>query len=366
MNRIEEIEAKVARVREFMGARHLTAVALGTQANFAWITGGADNHVGLSSEGGVATVVITPTGRHVVTSAIEGPRIADEEIGDLDFELHVHPWHTEGPEVTIARLAGDGAVAADTPLSGAQNLSPMIARLRWQLLPPEVARYREVGMTCALILEGLAREITPGMAELEIAGFMQRKVFAAGLLPNVCLIAADERASKYRHPVPTSTRVEKLAMLVIGARRHGLAVSATRLVHFGPIPEELARKHEAVCAVDACLILGSRPGAKVSDVFGAACREYARQGFPDEWRLHHQGGATGYAPREYRATPTTEETVLDQQAFAWNPSIAGTKSEDTIVATASGPEVLSQARDWPLLSAECDGGSLRRPGILER
>jgi Xaa-Pro aminopeptidase len=311
-------------------------------------------------------VVITPTGRHIVTSAIEGPRIADEEIGDLGFELHVHPWHSEGPETTAERLASGGALGADGTLAGASNVADAIARLRWRLLPPEVSRYREVGRTCALILEDVARGVLPGMTELEIAGLMQQKVFTAGLLPNVCLIAADERARKYRHPVPTHACVEQFVMLVIGARRHGLAVSATRLVHFGPIPEELARRHGAVCAVDACLILGSRPGARVSDVFNAACQEYARQGFPDEWRLHHQGGATGYAAREYRATPTTDEAVLDQQAFAWNPSIAGTKSEDTVIATAAGPEVLSQAQDWPLISAGYGGESLQRPGILER
>jgi len=137
------------------------------------------------------------------------------------------------------------------------------------------------------------------------------------------------------------------------------------MVHFGPVPEELLLKHEAVCAVDASFILGSRPGAKVRDMFAAACDEYARQGFPDEWMLHHQGGATGYAARDYKATPLSEETVLDSQAFAWNPSIAGTKSEDTIVVTAAGPEVLSRG-DWPTLAATCAHGVLERPAILER
>ncbi|MBM3474911.1 MAG: M24 family metallopeptidase [Armatimonadetes bacterium] len=366
MNRVEEIEAKTERVRRFMEERGLCAVALGTQASFAWITAGGDNHVGLGSEGGVATVVITPTGRHVVTNAIEGPRIEDEEIGGLGFELHVHPWHSEGPETTIARLAEGGAVAADGALPGAQNLASAIARLRWQLLPPEVERYREVGRTCAVILDELAHELSPGMTELAVAGAMQARCFAQGLLPTVCLIAADERAYRYRHPIPTGKRIGKLVMLVIGARKWGLGISATRVVHFGPVPDELARKHEAVCAVDACFILGSRPGARVSDLFSAACEEYARQGFPDEWQLHHQGGATGYAARDYKATPTSDEVILETQAFAWNPSISGTKSEDTIIATSSGPEVLSSSPEWPMRTATYGTGSVDRPAILER
>jgi len=366
VDRSGEIEAKVCRVREFMRSRNLDAVALGTQAGFAWITAGADNHVGLSSEGGVATVVITPTARHIVASMIEGPRIGDEEIEGLGFELHVHPWHTEGPELTIERLATGGAVASDSPLPGAENLAAPLARLRWTLLPPEVQRYREVGRACATILEGLAREIEPGMTELAIAGRMQRQVFAAGLLPNVCLVAADERVHRYRHPIPTEKRLERHAMLVIGARRWGLCVSATRCVHFGPPPEELLRRHEAVCAVDACLILGTRTPESIDSVIGEAIAEYERQGFPDEWKLHHQGGATGYAARDYRAAPASVEMVLPNQAFAWNPSIAGTKSEDTILATESDPEVLSRTEDWPLLTATCTRGSLDRPAILER
>jgi Xaa-Pro aminopeptidase len=345
VTRLEEIEAKLARVRAYMAAEGLGAVALSTQANFAWITAGADNHVGLAGEGGVATVVVTPTGRHVVTSTIEGPRIGDEEIAGLGFELHVHPWHSEGPEVAVQRLAEGATVAADGALPGAESRAGALARLRWQLLSGEIERYRVAGRACSRILDDLADEVEPGVTELALAGRMQERVFAAGLLPNVCLVAADERAYRYRHPIPTSKPVERLAMLVIGARAGGLCVSATRMVHLGPVPDELKRKHDAVCAVEACLIEGTRPGAPVGELFDAACREYARQGFPDEWRLHHQGGATGYAPREYRAGPSCPEVVLEDQAFAWNPSIAGTKAEHTILAASAGPEVLTPGRD---------------------
>ena len=151
-------------------------------------------------------------------------------------------------------------------------------------------------------------------------------------------------------------------MLIAGARRWGLVVSLTRLVHFGEPDDELRRRHAAVTAVDAALIRATRPGAAAGDVFRVGLAAYAEQGFPDEWTRHHQGGATGYAGREYRATPDTPHVVRDCQAFAWNPSIAGTKSEDTILVTAEGAEVLTQTPDLPHLAA----GGMARPDILVR
>ena len=50
MSRIEEVEAKLDRVRALMAAEELGAVVLGGQANFAWITAGGDSHVVMGAE----------------------------------------------------------------------------------------------------------------------------------------------------------------------------------------------------------------------------------------------------------------------------------------------------------------------------
>ena len=58
----------------------------------------------------------------------------------------------------------------------------------------------------------------------------------------------------------------------------------------------------------------------------------------------HQGGPCGYQGRDYLGSPTAPGVVLENQPFAWNPSITGTKSEDTILATVAGPEIIT--RGW--------------------
>ena len=88
-------------------------------------------------------------------------------------------------------------------------------------------------------------------------------------------------------------------------------------------------------------------------------------GFPDEWQLHHQGGPAAYEPREYVGTPNSTDTVEVGQAYAWNPSITGVKSEDTILIGQEGNEVLTAIPDWPTLFMEVDGQNIPRPAILE-
>ena len=178
--------------------------------------------------------------------------------------------------------------------------------------------------------------------------------------------AADERAARFRHPLPTARRIERYAMLVAGARRHGLHVSVTRLVHFGSPPAELQRRHAAVARIDAAFLAATRVGAHVGDVVRAGIAAYAAEGWPDDWRHHHQGGPTGYAGRDYRATEADAERIADPQAFAWNPTLPGVKSEDTVLAHPDGLDVLSATPDLPTTVVASAAGPIARPGIVER
>ena len=366
MTRIDEVQAKLQKVGEYLDARGLDGLVLATRANFAWLTAGGSSHVGLGSAAGVAWLVVTPGEQLLITDNIEAGRFTDEEVGDLPFAVRCEEWHEEDREAMVRSVVAGGRIGADTSLPFAEDVSDSFNRLRRQLMEPEIARYEEIARAASEAISQTGREIEPGMTEHEIAGLLMRRAFAVGAQPVVALVAADQRAYNYRHPIPTDRVLESHVMLVIGAARHGLGVFATRMVHFGEPPAELREKHAACCYVDACFNLETQPGANVANIFRRGVRAYEESGFADEWRLHHQGGATGYAPREYKATLSSVEAVLEDQAFAWNPSIAGTKSEDTIVATAEGPKFLSEPAGWPTLEVTYNGTTLRRPDILVR
>jgi antitoxin VapB len=204
-----------------------------------------------------------------------------------------------------------------------------------------------------------------GQTEDDLAALAAHELRQRGLVPWVLLVAADERIRRHRHPLPAGRHVERYFMLVTCAERGGLIAACSRLAHFGKVPADLAARHRAVCTVDAALIAATRPGAGFGTIFAEAQAAYAAVGFADEWRNHHQGGSTGYLPREVKAAPGESTAALADQAFAWNPSIAGTKSEDTVLCRASGPELMTPPTDWPTVRAEWKGFTMERPAILE-
>jgi antitoxin VapB len=207
--------------------------------------------------------------------------------------------------------------------------------------------------------------IRPGMTEFEIAGLLSQTVESKGVQTIVNLIATDERVFSFRHPLPTSKKLERYAMLVLCGRKEGLVCSLTRLIHFGPLPDDVRRKGEIVARIDAAMIAATRPGHTLGEVFRKAQTAYASVGCPDEWQLHHQGGLAGYEPREITATPTSTQPILSGQAFAWNPSIKGVKSEDTILVGEQSNEILTEMNDWPAIEVRIGDQIIKRPTILE-
>ena len=165
-----------------------------------------------------------------------------------------------------------------------------------------------------------------------------------GLWAPVLLVGADERVERFRHPLPTETRIAGRALLAISAERGGLFANHTAIVELEEPTPELRRRCEACEEILRRMREeATRPGRTLAEVFDDCRRFYAGAGYPDEWRLHHQGGLTGYGSREVIATPSTNHVIAPGQAFAWNPSITGAKAEQTFVLTEAGPEIVTGA-----------------------
>jgi len=289
----------------------------------------------------------------------------EERLGDQGYEIHSFPW-CEDCEVELVReLAGGGRVGADHALPGAEDVSSSICPLRYPLTPIEIARYRENGRLTAMAIEETARSVRPGDRECTIVGRLAARLWDYGLDYITTFCAADDRIARYRHPIATDARVQKRVMLCVNSRRRGLIVSLTRFVQFGKVPEDIRRRYNANVLIDCTMMAHTVPGTPVVEAFRRGVEAYARAGFPQEYRDHHQGGAIGYLGRDYKVDFRSKEVVRENQAFAWNPSIAGSKSEDTMIATTDGPEIVSSPVSFPTLTVEVAGRRFTRPDLLE-
>jgi hypothetical protein len=123
-------------------------------------------------------------------------------------------------------------------------------------------------------------------------------------------------------------------------------------------------RFHAAAQVNAALLDASRVGATSAELFRVAQAAYAEQGYPGEEQFHHQGGPTGYWEREWVATPTGRETVVDNQAFAWNPSIRGGKAEDTVLLRGGKIETITATPELPVIEASANGKSYPAAGVL--
>jgi Xaa-Pro aminopeptidase len=363
---MKELQEKQNRVKEFLAREGFDGILLSRCDNFAWFTGGRDSHISIASEAGSGSLLVTAERTYLIASSIEMPRLCDEEIGGLGFQTEEFPWYEDKRNEILKKLCSGKKVCSDDGAFGTKNVNEKFAPLRYALTEEEIRRYAWLGKHAAVALENVCRDIKPGSTEHEFAAKLASNVLGEGMIPIVLLVAADERIKKYRHPIPTDRKIKKYVMGVLCAKKWGLIASLTRIVHFGRMDEELRNKHNAVIRVDASLILNTRPGARLCDIFNEAARVYEECGFPGEWTRHHQGGPTGYSARDFKGSPTEVRTVLLNQAFAWNPSIAGTKSEDTIVVLEDRNRVITQTSGWPMLTVKYKSKSVRRPDILVR
>jgi len=361
----EELEAKHARLVEWLHAQKLAGVLLRRNENVAWLTGGAvELRVLTPCETGVASLLVTAEGkRYYFTTENEAPRLHDEEFGALDFEPVLFPWWADDTVEAAKRLAG-GPVGSDMPGAG---LTPVnIYPLRAALSETEIARYRWLGTeTAAATVEAL-NQVEPGMSEYDLEAITAAGLLRRGILPSVALYAVDERIYQYKHAVPRGARLKQYAMLNLCSRKWGLAISITRFLHFGALPQELAQRFEAAAQVNAALLDATRVGATSAQLFSAAQAAYTAQGFPGEERFHHQGGPTGYGEREWVATPQGTEVVVNNQAFAWNPSIRGGKTEDTVLLRDGKIENLTPTPELPVIRASANGAIYPAAGVLVR
>ncbi|GIP31552.1 Xaa-Pro peptidase family protein [Paenibacillus sp. J2TS4] len=361
----DEFSERVAALRSAMEEEGVEAVQIALQKNVSWLTGGR-SHVNTASEAACSLLLVTSRTCHLLVNNIEARRLLDEETAAPDFEqkveLQIWPWSSPQQRGSLVKELTEGMTCVRTDA----ELEAIFLRLRTAVRPEELKAWRTLGRLTGEAIEQAAQKLRRGQSEFAIAGLLASECWERGLEPIVNLIAVDERIFTRRHPLPTAKTLDAYAMLVVCARQNGRIASATRLVHFGEPSARLKRKHNAVVEIDARIIDATRGGRTLGELYGELEGYYREAGFAEEIAFHHQGGLTGYASRERIATPGDAYPVASSSIYAWNPSIAGVKSEDTIFVGEDGNEILTGTGLFPQMEVVVGGRVWSRPGILIR
>ncbi|WP_121744473.1 M24 family metallopeptidase [Natronorubrum halophilum] len=369
---------KRERLEDYLESNGFDSVWFARPNGFAWLTGG-NNVVDRETDAGVAAVGYDGTDLRIVTNNIEADRIVAEELPDLDSEdvsVEQFSWHTTSlGEAIAARTGADERAAADIDVPGLERVDP--TPLRQPLTDRDLERYRKLGRETAAAVESVCRELRADDSEHEVASALRVALSARDIEAPVVLVGGAERAQQYRHYTPTDAELGEYVLVSVTTQRAGLHASCTRTVAFDP-PSWLEERHAAAARVETTALAATRAAANVDertgtdssagtagDVFAAIQRAYETLGYPGEWELHHQGGAAGFAGREWIATPDHEAPITAPMAYAWNPTVEGAKSEDTVLV-GDGIEPLTDTDRWPTTTARAVEFDLEieRPAVL--
>lgn len=360
-DRWSDLTEKLAALALSARERGVHAVVLRDPANLTWLLGCRVN-VPQTLDSACLDVVVHDTARPrvtIVTNAIEAPRLRDTELADLDADWDVVPWW----ESRDPRLPSGAGVGSDRPQprSGSVSVAAELATLRRHLTDRQRRLLRQVCADAAAAATATVPRLSPSTSEYAAAGAFSQVLLDRELDPVVLLVAGEPRLDAHRHPLPTSSQLGRRGMLVACARRHGLIASVTRVVSFSALTVEERDAYQRLLGVEQVFLDASTVGARLGDVASAGFDAYGLHGFhPEEWHRHHQGGFSGFQPRDFPAHSSSEAVLTDGSVVAWNPSAAGWKAEDTTLVEDTGPEPLVHDDAWPSVTV----GGRRRPDVL--
>ena len=146
----------VDRIRNWLRENRYDGVILGRRDNYAWVSGGAKNHVLSSTEYGVACYVISKDRIELVADSSDLLRMSAEQ-DHLGARAALVPWYV-AMEEDMRRLIQGKAYVSDTGIAGTENVQEELIEIRMKLSEEELSNYRETGQLRLKIGRASCRE----------------------------------------------------------------------------------------------------------------------------------------------------------------------------------------------------------------
>ncbi|MGB3302247.1 M24 family metallopeptidase [Gordonia sp. (in: high G+C Gram-positive bacteria)] len=349
------------RLSDADGPSSVDAILVSNLVNVRYLTGFTGSNAAVIVWSGSAPAPagrICTDGRYVSQVAAQVPDLEAEIARNcpealLKWAVSVKPHArigVEGNAMTIAEFADLEELAREL---GAQLVlrRGTVEELREVKDADEV---EFITSACAIGDQALASLIdrgiiAPGRTEREVARHLEWEMYALGadaIAFETIVAAGANSAIPHHRPTDAVLAVGDLVKMDFGAVRHGYHSDMTRTFVLGE-PDDWQR--EIYRVVQAAQQVGRDalvPGAKLSDIDGAARRVIADAGY-GEYYVHGLGHGVGLQIHEGPGIGAAAGgTLRDGATVTVEPGIylpgrGGVRIEDTLVVSDSGPRLLT-------------------------
>ncbi len=357
MKKSENIHYKVERIREILKNRGYDALEINSQVNFSYVTGGR-GFIGLASTVSCGSLIITPQKVILVSENIESERLYVEQLNQEPFiEKKACFW--DEPEKRTEFIK---ELKEQYNLASEDDIATELFMLRTVMTSWDSECIQKLSIEAARVLEEICKGLAVGVSDYALAGQISKALWERNIEPITILIGFDERALAYRHPVMHGAVLKNYALVGICARRNGMITSISRDVLI-KADALMIEKHRKCACVNAMFLNGLQMGERLGAVYQKAIDVYAQEGFLGEEKLHHQGGLTGFVPRELKAVRQSNHVIRENEVYAFNPTIQGAKVEDTVMTTKDGVRNLTYTGTYNYIDVNIDDKTYKIPTV---
>jgi len=255
----------------------------------------------------------------------------------VGFESMDLPWAVAG---RLRKSLKDAALAGQKDI---------VEDLRAVKDSGEIALIRNSIRCTRKVLDELSGMARPGTSEKALAKRCEIAFIQAGAKAAFEPIVATGQNASRPHSRPTDTAIKRdgFVMFDIGCSLQGYCSDMTRMVTLGSVKEKFRKMYSTVRAAQEIAIGKVGPGARASDVDGAARSLIERHGF-GKYFGHSVGHGVGMKVHEGPTISRISRTRLEPgMVFTVEPAIyvpkfGGVRIEDMVLVTDRGCEVLTR------------------------